>query len=296
MIPFRIKLQRRLYNFLKSLKNKRGMRFFVAQPLGYSVQTAEIDNDAVTYAKMQNVSATDKVLGRSTAGAGDVEEIACTSAGRALIDDADASAQRTTLGLGNIAVENSPLAVAKGGTALSALGTALQVLRTNAAANALEFATLSSTQDFPKHTAGTGTGASATPETIATISVLAADFAANDVVVIEISATSADANTKRCGIQVRDGTNTYTMTLFGASNNNGPFCWIRLKQGPAANTQLHCEVIGQNSTSESAAQTKKDTATMIANWLTGAWSLDIRGQSDAGQTTTYTWKVYKMKA
>lgn len=55
--------------------------------------------DAVTYAKMQNVSATDKVLGRSSVGAGDVEEIACTAAGRALLDDADAAAQRTTLGL-----------------------------------------------------------------------------------------------------------------------------------------------------------------------------------------------------
>jgi uncharacterized protein DUF5907 len=65
-----------------------------------------IANDAVTYAKMQNVSATDKVLGRSTAGAGDPEEIACTAAGRALIDDADAAAQRTTLGLGTKATQN----------------------------------------------------------------------------------------------------------------------------------------------------------------------------------------------
>lgn len=58
-----------------------------------------IDNDAVTYAKIQNVSATDKILGRSSVGAGDIEEIACTAAGRALLDDADAAAQRTTLGL-----------------------------------------------------------------------------------------------------------------------------------------------------------------------------------------------------
>ena len=56
-----------------------------------------IRNGAVSYAKMQDVSATNIVLGRSSVGAGDVEEITCTSAGRALLDDADASAQRTTL-------------------------------------------------------------------------------------------------------------------------------------------------------------------------------------------------------
>jgi hypothetical protein len=37
--------------------------------------TLTIANDAVTYAKMQNVSATARVLGRVTAGSGDVEEI-----------------------------------------------------------------------------------------------------------------------------------------------------------------------------------------------------------------------------
>jgi len=61
--------------------------------------TWTIDAGVVTYAKMQDVSATDKILGRSTAGSGDVEEIACTAAGRAILDDADASAQRTTLGV-----------------------------------------------------------------------------------------------------------------------------------------------------------------------------------------------------
>ena len=61
--------------------------------------TWTVDNDAITYAKIQNVSTTDKLLGRATAGAGDVEEIACTAAGRALLDDANAAAQLATLGL-----------------------------------------------------------------------------------------------------------------------------------------------------------------------------------------------------
>ncbi len=60
---------------------------------------ATIASDAVTYAKMQNVSTTDRLLGRSTAGSGDVQEIVCTAAGRALLDDTAASDQRTTLGL-----------------------------------------------------------------------------------------------------------------------------------------------------------------------------------------------------
>tara|TARA_R100001163_G_scaffold4563_2_gene5939 strand:- start:500 stop:2554 length:2055 start_codon:yes stop_codon:yes gene_type:complete len=56
-------------------------------------------NELDTEKLANNVSATDRVLGRSTAGAGVVEEIACTAAGRNLLDDADAAAQRTTLGL-----------------------------------------------------------------------------------------------------------------------------------------------------------------------------------------------------
>lgn len=62
------------------------------------VTTVKVADDAVTYAKVQNVSATDKVLGRVSAGAGDIEEIACTPFARTVLDDADAATVRATTG------------------------------------------------------------------------------------------------------------------------------------------------------------------------------------------------------
>lgn len=47
--------------------------------------------------------AADRLLGRASAGTGAVEEITCTAAGRALLDDADAAAQLATLGAAPLA-------------------------------------------------------------------------------------------------------------------------------------------------------------------------------------------------
>lgn len=60
---------------------------------------ANVNDDSITYAKLQNVSATDRLLGRVSAGSGNAEEIVFTDAAQALLDDADAAAMRTTLGV-----------------------------------------------------------------------------------------------------------------------------------------------------------------------------------------------------
>ena len=81
-----------------------------------AVETVKIVDDAVTYAKIQNVTATDRLLGRSTSGAGVIQEIICTAAGRALLDDTNASAQRTTLGLGTLATQSGTFTGTHSGT------------------------------------------------------------------------------------------------------------------------------------------------------------------------------------
>jgi hypothetical protein len=123
-----------------------------------------IDADAVTYAKIQDVSATDRLLGRSTAGAGVIEEITCTAAGRALLDDAASSNQRTTLGLGTAAVldvgtgasnivqlDGTPKLPAVDGSALTNLtvtGTSMVLLQTQSVSGV-------ATIDFVTGTGGT---------------------------------------------------------------------------------------------------------------------------------------------
>lgn len=117
-----------------------------------TVATADIANDAVTYAKIQNVTATDKLLGRSTSGAGDVEEIACTAAGRALLDDVDAPAQLVTLGITALAAEVNLI---DGGVAGTAVASKAAILGSNKNLDVLAVADL-------KLGAGAGTSVTAT--------------------------------------------------------------------------------------------------------------------------------------
>jgi hypothetical protein len=61
--------------------------------------TWTIDADAVTYAKIQDVSASDRLLGRVSASAGVIEEVVFTDFAQSILDDADEATFKATTNL-----------------------------------------------------------------------------------------------------------------------------------------------------------------------------------------------------
>lgn len=108
---------------------------------GTTAITTTIATNAVTDAKFRQ-SAALSVVGRSANSTGNVADIAAASDNQVL------RRSGTTIGFGAVNLASSSavtgtLPFGNGGTGLSVLGTALQMLRVNAAATALEYFTLS---------------------------------------------------------------------------------------------------------------------------------------------------------
>lgn len=107
----------------------------VGGDLTQSGSNLTINADAVTYDKIQDTTGTDKILGRSSALGGTVEEITCTAAGRAILDDADASTQRTTLNVDAAGTDNSTDVTLNASATTGGLSLAAQEISHRAASN-----------------------------------------------------------------------------------------------------------------------------------------------------------------
>jgi hypothetical protein len=177
-----------------------------------SLTTAGLASATVTYDKIQNVSATDRLLGRTSAGAGSVEEITCTAAGRALLDDADAATQRATLGLGTISTGNGTWT--DGGSFSG----------TSSGTNTGD-QTITLTGDVT----GTGTGSFAT--TIATGAVVEGKIATNAISTSKINADAvtaeklADSSAAIVAAASPSGAGAFIGQQWFNTNNGQEFTW-----------------------------------------------------------------------
>jgi len=99
--------------------------------LGVDIETGEIQDAAVTLAKMANL-ATDRLIGRFTAGTGVPEAVTCTDAAQSILDDATVAAMVDTLG-GTAAQGTGAIVRATSPTLTTpALGTPSALVLTNA--------------------------------------------------------------------------------------------------------------------------------------------------------------------
>lgn len=111
------------YHWVRAVSNNGTVKsgFLVLGPITIIALGADqIANGAITYSKIQNVSATSRLLGRASAGAGTIEEIVFTTAGMALLQGANAAAQRTSLGLAALATLGVGTGLTSGGGNLNA--------------------------------------------------------------------------------------------------------------------------------------------------------------------------------
>jgi|TARA_Y100000310_G_scaffold105331_1_gene103764 hypothetical protein len=143
-----------------------------------------------------------------------------------------------------------------------------------------------------------GSTASSTEVEVLTKTWDAADFGVLDTmwVILEGYNTNESGNAKPI-IRIYDGTNTFSTAA--PANHVYTLTEHKFIQGADATTQmislgLH---LGANDASPTGIISMDgETATLIANWLSAAFTLSIRGQTDGAGTAYYDLKVYKIKA
>ena len=190
----------------------------VGTPDDNTVSTVKIVNDAVTYDKIQNVSATDRLLGRDTAGAGSVEEIA-PAAVRTMINVEDGATADQT----NAEIEtgyNAQVAVATQAEAEAGTITAVKRFtpeRIKQAIKALSGVSLDTTVKTSAFTAVAGTQYLVNTTSAAITITLPASPSAGDMVgVIDYQGTFA-TNNVTLG---RNGSNVFRAAADGTIDTN----------------------------------------------------------------------------
>ena len=221
------------------------------------IQTT-ISPQAVTYDKMQWVTSTDRILGRQSVNPGIIEEIICTAAGRAILDDANAADQRVTLG-----AAASGLVTASGLT-VSANNRLLGRVNSSGAVEEISLGSgvsFAGTVLSATGTGGTVTSVSVTPANGITASVAtstttpAISLGLGDITPTSVSASGAVTGSNLSGTTSGSNTGDQTITLtgdvtgsgtasFAATIGNGKVTYSKIQSASAIKRLLGSDATG----------------------------------------------------
>ncbi len=154
-----------------------------------------------------------------------------------------------------------------------------------------------SNQMFQLIHSGSGSTSSTSEVELDTVSISANAFDTDDLIFILITTVAGGGGTE-VKVRVADGTNTFTSAVLDNARDN-KFHLAVLNQQIDVNTSLfHGAFETTASASPNDIFGKTGTATMIANWLSAAFTLSLRGKNVTGgaNTSYFMWWVYRVKA
>ena len=214
------------------------------------------------------------------------EDISTTAAiARSKIATGTASHVVINSGTGAFSSEAS-LAVARGGTALTALGTGLQVLRTNSGASAMEWAAAGANEVNVLADTG-GTTTSGTEVELATLSISANQMVTiQDFLLVEINYKNSTA-TSSFILRVNQNAVNNNSTLASADSGHNVY-QARICSDMNSTSNSAVEIFANKGGTLSGIST--GAGGHSANWNTGAWTISLRGSTSG--TLFWHWKVY----
>jgi len=274
-------------------------KFFATNPLGFKVETGELEDLSVTTPKLAagavtpakiTLAGTD-ALGWTGAG---TAEISSEDSIKIRIDSNNNQTNRTFTIMKDVSTELLKVGEA-GETKITG---SIRLIDGNEGANKLlqsdangvgSWATVATGGDMVLMHAGSGSVVGGTEAEIDTFTMTAADFTANDAlhVVILGDGTSGEA---RVLLRVADGTGTADSTT-SFDDITVPYN-LHIMQSPESNDFLKGGGYFVASTNINDGQILNEG--MAANWITTAFTVSIRGDGNSG-TGHWRWWVYKVK-
>lgn len=169
-------------------------------------------------------------------------------------------------------------------------GTSGHFLKTQGAgANPVWAAAAGGSSDIDKITGGNGSTTATSIQELDTYTFSASDLAATDVLIVHIlGVKDSGANNGEFQLRIADGTNTTTTPVSTTASN--VMAKLMVWQNPSTSES---SIAGFSGSSGGFNEWIDVRNTQIANWITSAWTISLRGRAISSNTWTWNWGVFR---